>query len=84
MQAFTCQGIEEAVQRPLTQQSSTRSELETIHNLIKVSEDKGENMDDDTQKLDTIHISTEKQPVLTSTEEAPHGLSLRAHQVLAT
>ncbi|KAI9748580.1 MAG: hypothetical protein M1815_003131 [Lichina confinis] len=41
-------------------------------------------MDDDTQELDTTHMSTEKQPALTSTEEAPCGLLLGACQVLAT
>ena len=41
-------------------------------------------MDDDTQELDTICVSTEKQPVLTSTERVPCGLSLGAHQALAT
>ena len=68
----------------LTQQGSAGSKSETIHNLTKVGEDKDENMDDDAQKLDTICMSTEKQPVLTSTEGAPHGLLLGAHQVLAT
>ena len=40
-------------------------------------------MDNDAQELDTICMSTEKQPALTSTEEAPLGLSLGACQVLA-
>ena len=41
-------------------------------------------MDDDAQELDTTHMSTEKQPALTSTEGAPCGLLLGACQVLAT
>ena len=41
-------------------------------------------MDDDAQELDTTHMSTEKQPALTSTEGAPCGLLLGAHQALAT
>ena len=84
MQAFTHQGIEEAVQGPLTQQSSARSELETVRNLTKIGEDKDENMDDDAQELETICMSTEKQPALTRAEEASCGLLLEAHQMLAT
>ena len=72
------------MQGPLTQQGSARSELETIHNLTKVGEDKDENMDDDTQELDTICMSTKKQPALTSTEEVSHDLLLEACQALAT
>ena len=83
MQAFTCQETEEAVQGPLTQQGSARSELETVRNLTEVGENKDENMDDDAQELDTTHMSTEKQPALTSTEGAPCGLLLGAHQALA-
>ena len=41
-------------------------------------------MDDDAQKLDTTRMSTKKQPASTSTEGAPRGLSLGAHQALAT
>ena len=41
-------------------------------------------MDDDTQELDTTHMSTKKQPALTSTEGAPRGLSPGARQALAT
>ncbi|KAI9747833.1 MAG: hypothetical protein M1815_003840 [Lichina confinis] len=67
-----------------TQQGPAGSKLETVRNLTKVDEDKDENMDDDTQELDTTHMSTEKQPALTSTEEAPRGLLLGTHQVLAT
>ena len=67
-----------------TQQDPARSELETICNLTKVGENENENMDDDTQELDTTCMSTEKQPALTSTEGAPCGLSLEAHQALAT
>ena len=67
-----------------TQQGPARSELETIHNLTEVGEDEDENMDDDTQELDTTHMSTEKQPASTSTEGAPCGLLLGAHQALAT
>ena len=40
-------------------------------------------MDDDAQELDTTHMSTEKQPALTSTEGAPCGLLLEACQALA-
>ena len=72
------------MQGPLTQQGPAGSELETICNLIKVGEDKDKNMDDDAQELDTTHMSAEKQPALTSTEGVPCGLSLRAHQALAT
>ena len=72
------------MQGPLTQQGSARSKLETIHNLTEVGEDKDENMDDDAQELDTIHMSTEKQPALTSTEGASCGLLLEAYQALAT
>ena len=71
------------MQKPLPQQSSARSKLETIHNLIKVDEDKDENMDDDTQKPDTICVSTEKQSASTSTEEASHSLLLGTHKMLA-
>ncbi|KAI9752974.1 MAG: hypothetical protein M1815_000175 [Lichina confinis] len=84
MQAFTHQGTEEAVQGPLMQQGPAGSKLETVHNLTEVGEDKDENMDDDAQELDTTHMSTEKQPALTSTEGVPHGLLLGAHQALAT
>ena len=83
-QAFTCQGTEEAVQGPLTQQGSAGSKLETVCNLTKVGEDEDENMDDDAQESDTTHMSTEKQPASTSTEGVPRGLSLGAHQALAT
>ena len=72
------------MQKPLTQQSSARSELETICNLTKVGENKDENMDDDTQEPDTICVSIEKQPALTSIEEKPHGLLLGVCQALAT
>ena len=41
-------------------------------------------MDDDTHQLDTTHMSTEKQPALTSTEGVPRGLLLGARQALAT
>ena len=41
-------------------------------------------MDDDAQELDTTHMSTKKQPASTSTEGVPCGLSLGAHQALAT
>ncbi|KAI9756919.1 MAG: hypothetical protein M1815_002485 [Lichina confinis] len=82
--AFTCQRTEEAVQGPLTQQGPAGSKSETIHNLTEVGENKDENMDDDAQKPDTIRMSTEKQPASTSTEGAPRGLSLGAHQALAT
>ena len=71
------------MQRPLTQQGPARSESETIHNLTKVGKDEDENMDDDTQKPDTICVSTEKQPVLISTERVPYGLLLETCQVLA-
>ena len=40
-------------------------------------------MDNDAQKLDIICMSTKKQPALTSTEGAPFGLLLGAHQALA-
>ena len=83
-QAFTHQGIEEAVQGPLTQQGPARSESETVRNLTKVGEDEDENMDDDAQESDTTRMSTEKQPALTSTEGVPCGLLLGAHQALAT
>ena len=72
------------MQGPLTQQGSARSELETVRNLTEVGEDKDENMDDDTQEPDTTHMSTKKQPALTSAEGAPRGLLLGAHQALAT
>ena len=82
--AFTCQGTEEAVQRPLTRQGPAGSESETVRNLTEVGEDEDENMDNDTQELDTTCMSTEKQPALTSTKGAPRGLSPGAHQALAT
>ena len=41
-------------------------------------------MDDDAQEPDTTCMSTKKQPALTSTKGAPHGLSPGARQVLAT
>ena len=66
------------------QQGPARSELETVHNLTEVGEDKDENMDNDTQEPDTTRMSAEKQPVLTSTEGAPRGLLLGTHQALAT
>ena len=72
------------MQGPLTQQGPARSELETVCNLTKVGEDEDENLDNDTQELDTTCMSAEKQPALTSTEEVPHGLSLGACQALAT
>ena len=72
------------MQGPLTQQGPARSKLETICNLTEVGEDEDENMDDDTQELDTTHMSTEKQPALTSTEGAPCGLLLGTCQALAT
>ena len=72
------------MQGPLTQQGPARSKLETVRNLTEVGEDKDENMDDDAQEPDTTHMSTEKQPALTSTEGAPCGLLPRAHQALAT
>ena len=72
------------MQGPLTQQSSARSESETVRNLTEVGKDEDENLDNDTQELDTIHMSTEKQPALTSTEEASCSLLLGAHQALAT
>ena len=40
-------------------------------------------MDNDAQEPDTTCMSTEKQPVLTSTKGVPRGLSLGAHQALA-
>ena len=55
-----------------------------VCNLTEVGEDKDENMDDDTQELDTIHMSTKKQPASTSTKGAPLGLLLGARQALAT
>ena len=55
-----------------------------VCNLTEVGEDEDENMDNDAQEPDSISISTEKQLVLTSTEDAPLGLSLGAHQALAT
>ena len=41
-------------------------------------------MDNDAQELDTTHMSTKKQPALTSTKGAPCGLLLGARQALAT
>ncbi|KAI9747593.1 MAG: hypothetical protein M1815_004073 [Lichina confinis] len=67
-----------------SQQLWRMSKLETVRNLTKVGEDEDENMDDDAQQPDTTHMSTKKQPALTSTEGAPRGLSLGAHQALAT
>ena len=64
------------MQGPLTQQGPAGSESETICNLTEVGEDEDENMDNDAQEPDTTHMSTEKQPALTSTEGAPCGLSL--------
>ena len=58
--------------------------METVRNLTEVGEDEDENMDDDAQKSDTTHMSTEKQPALTSTEGVPCGLLLGTRQVLAT
>ena len=58
--------------------------METVHNLTEVGEDKDENMDNDTQELDTTCMSTEKQPALTSTEGAPCGLLPGTCQALAT
>ena len=58
--------------------------METVRNLTEVGKDEDENMDNDAQELDTACMSTEKQPALTSTEGVPHGLLLRACQVLAT
>ena len=72
------------MQGSLTQQGPARSELETVRNLTEVGEDEDENMDDDTQELDTTQMSAKKQPALTSTEGAPCGLLLGAHQALAT
>ena len=83
-QAFTCQGTEEAVQGPLTQQGPAGSKSETVHNLTEVGEDEDENMDDDAQEPDTTRMSTEKQPALTSAEGASCGLSPGARQALAT
>ena len=48
------------MQRPSIQQGSVRSKLETVHNLTEVGKDKDENMDNNAQELDTIHVSTEK------------------------
>ena len=66
------------------QQGPARIELETVHNLTEVGEDKDENMDNDAQEPDTIRVSTKNQPASTSTERAPCGLLLEAHQALAT
>ena len=71
------------MQGPLTRQGPAGSELETVRNLTKVGEDEDENMDDDAQESGTARMSTKKQPALTSTEGAPCGLLLGAHQALA-
>ena len=42
----------------LIQQSLARRKLETVRNLTEVGENEDENMDDDAQELDTIHVST--------------------------
>ncbi|KAI9751703.1 MAG: hypothetical protein M1815_000956 [Lichina confinis] len=68
----------------MASQQLWKIKLETVHNLTEVGKDEDENMDDDAQELDTTHMSTEKQPALTSTEGAPRGLSLGARQALAT
>ena len=72
------------MQEPSTQQGPAGSKLETVRNLTKVGEDEDENMDNDTQELDTTWMSAEKQPALTSTEGVLRGLSLGACQALAT
>ena len=72
------------MQGPSTQQGPAGSKLETVHNLTEVGEDEDENMDDDAQESDTTRMSTEKQPVSTSTKGVPRGLSLGARQALAT
>ena len=72
------------MQGPSTQQGPAGNELETVRNLTKVGEDKDENMDNDAQELDITQMSAKKQPASTSTEGAPRGLLLGAHQALAT